>query len=133
LSNAGAAGVGENDTTELLEGLELTILGNSSPDLFRPRGNEENRLGLDAVVESITGNASSAVHVLVRAVGAGSDQADLELLGPVVVLGSLGELGDRGSKIGGEGAVDMGLELGQVDLDQLVVLGALVLAELVSV
>lgn len=33
LSDAGTAGVRENDTTELLEGLELTVTGNGSADL----------------------------------------------------------------------------------------------------
>jgi hypothetical protein len=60
-------------------------------------------------------------------------ESHLELLGPIVLLRGLGKLGDGGSEIGGEGTVDMGLELGEVDLDKLVVLGTLVLAELLCI
>lgn len=71
-------------------------------------------------------NRRGAAHVLVRRVGARSDQRDLELRRPVVLLHSRGELRDRGSKIGGERTVDVRLEFGEVDLDDLVVLGTLV-------
>lgn len=43
---------------------------NGSPDLFRSRGNGEDSLGLDAVVESVAGDGCGAGHVLVRRVGA---------------------------------------------------------------
>ena len=133
LANARTAGVGENGTAELLEGLELTIAGNGGANLLGTGGDDESGLGLEAVVESVTGDGSSAGHILVGGVGARADKTDLELLGPVVLLGSLGELGDGGSKIGGEGTVDVGLELAQVDLDVLVVLSTLIGAELLLV
>jgi hypothetical protein len=59
-------------------------------------------------------DGSRSGHVLVRRVGAGSDKTDLKLGGPVVVLDGLGELGDGGGEIRGEGTVDVGLELGEV-------------------
>lgn len=133
LTNAGAASVGKNDTTELLEGLELAITGNGGANLLGTGGDGEESLGFDAVVEGITGDGGGAGHILVRGVGARADKTDLDLIGPVVGLGSLGELGDGGSKIGSEGTVDMGLELREVDLDELVVLGTVILAELLGV
>ena len=133
LANAGSAGVGKNGTTELLKGAELAITGSGGTDLLRAGGDEEGRLGLDAVVEGITGDGGATRHILVRGVGARADQTSLELNGPVVVLDGLGELGEGSGKIGGEGAVDVGLELGEVDLDDLVVLGTLIGAELVGV
>jgi hypothetical protein len=133
LSNARTAGVGKNHATELLEGLELTVTLNGGANLLGTGSDGEDGLGLDAVVESVLGNGSGTAHVLVRGVGARADQTDLELLGPTIGLDGILELADGGGKIGGEGTVDVRLELRKVDLDELVVLGALVLAELVGV
>ena len=133
LSDTWTAGVGKNHAAELLESLELSITLNGGANLLGTRGNGEEGLGLDAVVEGVTGNGGSAGHILVGGVGARSDKTDLKLLWPVVILNSLGELGDWGGKIWGEWAVDVWLELGEVDLDELVVLGTLILAKVVCV
>lgn len=133
LTNARTAGVGKDDTAELLEGLELAITLDGSANLLRTGSDSESSLGLDAVVEGITGNGSSTGHVLVRGVGARSDKTDLELLGPTVLLDSLAELGDRSTQIRSERTVDVRLELGEVDLDELIVLGTLVRLEAVGV
>jgi hypothetical protein len=77
----------------------------------------------------LVGDRGSARHVLVRRVGARADQTDRELLGPVVLLDGLGKLGERGGQVGSVRAVDVRLELREVDLDDLVVLGVLVRAE----
>jgi hypothetical protein len=133
LTDAGSTGVGKNHAAEFLEGLKLTVALNGSANLLTTGGDSEQRLGLDAVGHGVLGNGGGTGHVLVGGVRAGTDKTDLELLGPVVGLDSLGELGDGGGQIGGEGTVDVGLKRIKVDLDELVVLGALVLAELVSV
>jgi hypothetical protein len=133
LSDARTAGVGKNHATEFLEGLELTVALNGGANLLGTGSDGEDGLGLDAVVESVLGNGSGTAHVLVRGVGARADQTDLELLRPAVGLDSILELADGSGKIGSEGTVDVGLELRKVDLDELVVLGTLVLAELVGV
>ena len=133
LTDAGTAGVGEDDTAELLQGLQLTITLDGGADLLGTGGNGEQSARLDTVVQSITGNGGGTGHILVGGVGARADQTDLELLGPAVGIDGLGELGDGGGQIGGEGTVDVGLQLGQVDLDELVVLGTLVLTELLGV
>jgi hypothetical protein len=103
------------------------------PNLLTARCNGEQRLGLDTVVHGVLSNGGSAGHILVGGVGARSDKTDLELFGPLVGLDGLLELGDGGSEIGSEGTVDVRLELVKVDLDELVVLGTLVLAELLGV
>ena len=90
--------------------------------MFGTRCDSEERLGLDTVIKSITCNRRGTRHVLIRGVCARTDQTDLQLLGPVVGLDSLGELGDRCSKIRGERTVDMWLEFRKVELDDLVVL-----------
>jgi len=133
LSNARAAGVGKNDTAELLEGLELTIAGDGSTNLLGTRGDDEGGLGLEAVGQSIAGDGGTARHVLVRRVGARADQTDLELLGPVVGLDSRRKLGDGGGKIGSEGSVDMGLECVEVDLQELVIFGSLIGTKLLGI
>jgi hypothetical protein len=133
LTNARTASVGKDDTAELLEGLELTVTLNGGTDLLGTRGDSEGRLGLDTVVEGITSDRGGTGHILVRGVGARTNQTDLELLGPAVLLDSLAELGDRSSQIRSERTVDVRLELGEVDLDELVVLDVLVRAEAVGV
>lgn len=133
LSNARTASVGKDDTTVLLEGLQLTVTLDSSANLLRTRGNGEERLGLQAVIEGIPGDRGGTGHVLIGGVGARADKTDLELLRPLVGLDSLLELGDGGSKIGSEGTVDVRLQLRQVDLNQLVILGTLIFAKLLLV
>ena len=65
LTNARTASVGKNDTSELLEGLELTITSNGGANLLGTRRDKERSLGLETVVESITSDGGSAGHVLV--------------------------------------------------------------------
>jgi hypothetical protein len=62
---------------------------------------------------------------LVTRVGARADETDRELGGPVVGLDGRGKLGQRVGKVGRERAVDVRLERVEVNLNQLVVLGAL--------
>lgn len=133
LANARTASVGENDTTEFLQSLQLAITLDGGTDLLRTGGDSEGRLSLDTVVESVTGDSGSARHVFVRGVGARADQTNLELFGPLVGVNSLLELGDRGGKVGGEGTVDVRLELVEVDLDQLVVFSTVILVKLLRV
>lgn len=85
------------------------------------------------MLHGVLGNGGRAGHVLVRGVGARTDETSLELLRPVVVLDGLAELGDGGTQIRGEGTIDVRLKLSQVDLNNLVVLGALILLELLGV
>lgn len=129
-TNAGTAGVGKDHAAEVLKSLELTVALDGGADLLRTRGDGEQALGLDAVAEGVLSDGGSTAHVLVGGVGARADETDLELLRPAVGLDGLLELADGSGKIGGEGTVDVGLKLAQVDLDELVVLGALVLPEL---
>ena len=49
-------------------------------------------LGLDACSQSLAAHRGSALHVLVAGVGAGADEASLELSRPAVLLDGLAEL-----------------------------------------
>jgi hypothetical protein len=133
LTDARTASVGKNDTTELLEGGELAVTRNSGTDLLGTRGDSVDGLRLDTVVKGVTGDRSGARHVLVGGVGARSDQTDLELSRPALLLDGLLPLGKGSGQVRGEGSVDVRLELAQVDLDHLVVLGTLVGLELLGV
>src|SRR4051812_35367461 len=82
---------------------------------------------------SILSDRSSTRHVLVRRVGARTDQANLQLLGPVVSLDGFTELRDGGGKIRGEGSVNVWFQFRQVDFDQLVVFRTFILSELIGV
>ena len=114
LSDTGSTGVGEDGSTDVLESLNDTVSLDGSSDLLGSGGDGEERLGLESVREGLGGDGSRSGHVLVRRVGARSDQSDLELLGPSVGSNSLGELGDGGGEIGSVGSVDVRLELGEV-------------------
>ncbi len=133
LTDARTAGVGKDDTTEFLKSLKLAIALDGSTDLLGTGSNSEERLRLQTVVDSVLGDGGSTGHVLVRRVGARADQTDLELLRPSVGLDGLLELGDGGGQVGSERSVDVRLKLGQVDLDQLVVLSTFILAQFLGV
>ena len=66
------------------------------------------------MVEGLLRDRCGAGHVLVRRVGAGTDEPDLELGWPVVLLDGLLELGERGREIGCEWTVDVGLKFIEV-------------------
>lgn len=114
LTNARTAGVGQNQATNILKGAHLSITLNGSTDLLGTRGDSELRLGVQTVSFGLTGDGSSAGHVLVRRVGARTDESDLELSWPVVLDYLILELGERGGEIGSEGTVDVRLEFRKV-------------------
>ena len=114
LTNARTASVSEHETADFLKSSHLTVTSDSSTNLFGTGSDSELALGVQTVFSSLTGDGSSAGHVLVRRVGARTDESDLELGGPVVLDDFILELGKRGSEIGSEGTVDVRLKLRQV-------------------
>lgn len=131
LTDTGSTGVGEDDTSDVFERLDETVSVNGGSDLFGSGGDGELGLADQTVGLGLLGDGGGSGHVFVRRVGAGTDQSDLELRGPVVVLDSLGKFGDGRSQIRGEGTVDVGLEFVQVQVDDLVVFGILVGSQVV--
>lgn len=71
------------------------------------------------MLHGLLDDARAPAHVLVRAVGARADQADLDVDGPAVLLGVVAEFADGRREIGREGTVDVGLERVEVDFDYL--------------
>ena len=114
LANARTAGVGEDDTTNLFEDADDAITVDSSTDLLGTGGNREFALDAQTMIAGFLCDRRSAGHVLVRRVCARSDEADLELLWPSVLLGFLGKLRYWRSKIGSERTVDVRLEFRKV-------------------
>lgn len=131
MTNARTTGVGKNNTANLLKVVDHTVSSNGSSDLLGTGGNGELGLGGKTVGSGLPGNVGGSRHVLVRRVGARADQTDLELLRPRVPLDLLGKFGEGSGKIRGEGTVNMGLELREVDFDPLVVLTTLIRLEVV--
>lgn len=132
-TNARATSIRKDETSERLKSLKLSISLDGGTNLLGTRRHGEQRLSLDTVVKSILSNGSRTAHVLVRGVGAAADQANLQLLGPFVLLDGLSELANGRGEIGCERSIDVWLELVQIDLDQLVVLGTLIFTQLGSV
>lgn len=64
-------------------------------------------LGLDARIQGLACNTGSALHVLVAGVGAGADEASLQLTRPLVCLQRLCKLRQAVCKIWCEGAIDL--------------------------
>ena len=85
LADAGAAGVGQHGAADLGEDFQEAIALDGGADLLRAGGDCEGHLGLDAGCQSLLGHGGCPLHVLVRAVGAGPDQARLEIGWPLVL------------------------------------------------
>ena len=131
LANARSARVSEDETANGLKGVDNAVARDGCAHLLRAGGDSELCRDVETVLLRLTSNARGARHVLVRRVGAGTDEADLEFLGPAVLLDLCSKLGERGGEVRSEWAVDVGLELIEIDLDVLVVLGAFVWREIV--
>ena len=129
LTDAGAAGVGQHDSTELPHGVGQAVPLDGGADLLAAGGDVERALRLEALVQRLLHKRGHAAHVLVAGVGAGPDEAVLDLQRPAVLLGSVTQLRDGGGEVGGEGSVDVRLQGAQVDLHHLVVLAVSVRAE----
>lgn len=114
MTDARTASVGKDETASLLKGGDLTVTFDGGANLLGTGGDGELGLGLETVRGGLTGDRSGAGHVLVRRVGARTDEGDLEFLGPVVLDDFILELRDGSSQVGSEGTVDVGLELGEV-------------------
>jgi hypothetical protein len=125
------------------------LLFKSNANLFGTGCNCKERFGFGALGQRLFGDRRRARHIFItttttttsipptlpnkqksqrhiRRVGAGADEADLELLGPIVVAHRLGKVGNWRGEVGRERAVDVRLQRAQIDVDHLIVLGAAV-------
>ena len=82
-----------------MQGVDSSCYSQPKPTKRSPDG-EGAYLGLDAGLEGLLCDTRSALHVLVAAVGAGPDEACLQLCRPLVLLQRLAKLQAReGSSI----------------------------------
>jgi len=123
LANAWTARVGHDNTADALEDLGVTVSLDGSSDLFGTRGDGESSLASHASVSNLLCEGSGSAHIFVRRVGARTDQAVFDLNGPVILASGLTDLRCEMVKIWGEGTVDTGFKLIEVDVDVLVVFG----------
>lgn len=57
-------------------------------NLFRAWRDIERRFRFQSIIDGLLSDISATTHVLVRAVRAGADQPDLDLVRPAILLGS---------------------------------------------
>jgi hypothetical protein len=131
LTNAGTASVGKDNTTSLGKSVHDTVTFDGSTNLFGTRGDGVLSLSLNSVSSSLFSEGSRASHIFVRRVGAGTDETNTEISGPVVLDDSFLELRDGGGKIRSEGTVDMGFKLVEINLNELIILSTFIRGEVV--
>ncbi len=110
LTYARTAGIGQNQSSNILKSSHLTVTGDGSTNLLGTGGDGVLACDGKTVCLGFVGDGGRARHILIRRVGAGTDQGDLELSGPLVLFDSLSKLGDGGGEIGSEGTIDVGLK-----------------------
>jgi hypothetical protein len=121
-----SASIGKNSATSFRESVQNAIALHSSTDLLTTGRDKEIGLGLQTSSSGLLDKRFRAGHILVRRVGAATNQAGAKSCGPVVGLDRVLESRKRCRKIRRERAVDVRFQLGQIDRDDFVVLGALV-------
>jgi hypothetical protein len=92
LSDTRSASVSKHQSSNALEGSNLSVSINGRSDLFGTRGNSELALDRQATVSSLLSNGSRTCHILIRRIRAGADQCDFELVWPVIFLDLLSKL-----------------------------------------
>lgn len=123
LANAGTASIGEDDSTGFLKGIEGIFLFKGGADLFGSGGDQEFGLWLETRGASLLDKGLAALHVLVGGVGAGADETGVELGRPIVGFDCGLKEGDWSRQVGGEWTVKVRLQGGEINGDDLVVLG----------
>mmetsp|Transcript_32519 Transcript_32519/g.81519 ORF Transcript_32519/g.81519 Transcript_32519/m.81519 type:complete len:453 (-) Transcript_32519:772-2130(-) len=132
LTDAGTARVGEHLSTAGLESLQNTITLDGGTNLLRTGGHSETALHLDTLGGGLGHQVGRAAQILVRAVGAASDQTVTQLARPVVLLENSAELANRSGQIGSERTVEMRLKSRQIDLHHFVVLSTFISAQVLG-
>ena len=118
LADAGATGVGQYDAVDLLESLQDAVALHGEADLLGAGGDGEFGFELSGPWRPrIFGDVGRAVQVFVAGVGAGADEADFEHGGELKFVDGGGEFADGEGAVRRVGAVDVGFEGIEVDLD----------------
>ncbi|KAI6748867.1 hypothetical protein HG531_007814 [Fusarium graminearum] len=132
LTNTGTTCVGKNDTAGLLESLKGAVSLESSANLFTSRGDVEVSSGLEASLLGILEQTLDSGHILIGTVSAATNETSREEFRPFLLLDNLLELGEGCGQIRSERSVDVRLEGGEINGDEVVVLGTLIGLELPS-
>jgi len=116
-----AVGLGKDACTKLFEHIEDAVpLGRIAHLL---RAGVDTQLGPQGYffLNGLFGYGRCAGEVFVRRIGTRSDQPPFDLTRPIVLVEAFFHAGQGRVEIGGEGAVEMRLQLVEVDFDELVV------------
>ena len=122
LADAGAAGVGHNHGTCLAQHRQQAVAFGRGLDGLAARVDYDLCLRLQARCKRFARHRGGRRQVLVRRIGTGAYQADFYLLGKTLLRHACRHLRQRTGGVGRKGAVDVRLQLGEVDLDHPVVI-----------
>ncbi len=120
LSNAGTTGIGHDDGTYLLQIVKQSVALGGVAYLLRSRADDELGFRADMQSDSLTRDGCSARQVLIRRVGARTDQCHLHRHGVVLLRSLRTHLGYRRGGIGRERTVEVRFYLREIDVNQLV-------------
>ena len=88
LPDAGAAGVGHDNTADAFEVSDEAIAFDGLADLFGAGGNEVFGFGFELFGFGLFDERGGAHHIFVGRVGAGADEGDFDLFGPALGFGN---------------------------------------------
>lgn len=131
LANARSTRIRKHQASHSLKRANLAISLNRRANLLTPRCDRELALDLNPMIARLLRNTRTPAHILITRIRARADQGDFQLRRPVVLLHRRCKLADGRRQIRRERAVDMRLELAEVNLHDLVVLGAFIRLEVV--
>ena len=124
LADTGAAGVGQHGRTKRFEVSQQAVPFNRGPDLLRARCDQQPGLERETLGLGFPGDGSCPGDIFIRRIGAAADQGCADLQGPTLAPG----FGPKGAYFTGKvrcmGPVDVGRQGGQIDLDDLVIVGS---------
>ena len=107
LSDAGSAGVGQHDPTDVFELLKLSVALYGKADLLRAGSDGKLTLHLQPLLFRLAGQTSGAVQVFVARVGATADEPYLQNGRKLELVHRGGELADGKGAVRGVGTVDV--------------------------
>ncbi len=122
LTDAGPTGIGYDGGTGIFKNLQDAVAFCCIPYLFGAWVNEKLCLHGHMFVACLLHDGNSTGKIFIGGVGTGSNEAHLHFSGVIVFLHCLAKLGDGISSIGCERPVNVRLQFGEIDFNQLIVI-----------
>ncbi len=122
LSDTGTAGIGEHQSADIGQRLELAVPFDGSPNLLAAGRDREFRFCLQTFGERLTGNRGGAFNIFIRRICAASDQRYFQFFGIPFFPDGAGKLRNRPGKIRCERTVDMRFKFVKINFHHSVVI-----------